>query len=181
MVKKMPDKCNGGGEYSLKEVQWRLDDLKELMNEKLEAMQTMVDERDRLYKERSEQNTKFTDLGLQNLSHQMKDQFIASSRAVDKAELAQKEYNIRSNEFRAALDDAQKAMLSRSEAKSEFERTGERFDLMKEEIMSLRDFQNKSQGKSAGMSTLTAVTISCIGVIGTIIGIISLLSRSLKP
>lgn len=173
----MAESCNN---LSLKEVEWRLNDLKELMAEKFDAMQKVIDERDRLYKERSEQNTKFSDLGIQTITHQMQDAFIASSRAVDKAELAQKEYNVRSNEFRAALDDAQKDMLSRPEAKAEFDRTGERFDQIQKEILILRDFQNKSQGKSTGMSSVAAIIISCIGVIGTILGILSLLGKTVK-
>lgn len=68
--------------------------IKEFFTLWLERLETQLKETDRRYEER----------------------FRSQEKAVAKAEVAQQAYNDRSNEFRAALDDQAKLMMSRTEA-----------------------------------------------------------------
>jgi hypothetical protein len=64
--------------------------------------------------------------------------FAASEKAITKAEEAQREYNIRSNEFRGQLDDQAKSLISRLEAQTVFKALEDKIDGIKDEQSTTR-------------------------------------------
>ena len=73
--------------------------------------------------------------------------FAASEKAVSKAEEAQREYNVRSNEFRGQLDDQAKTLLPREEARVLFTSLDQRLEVLKKEIDSLRESRSEMSGR----------------------------------
>lgn len=82
----------------------------------LKAFKELMIERDRRYEERFLHLTTGQENALTALEKQTAAAFAASEKAIVKAEDSQKDYNTRSNEFRAALDDANKHMMPRPES-----------------------------------------------------------------
>lgn len=133
----------------------------------LEALVRLMDERDRLYKERSDAQKEAVAAALAANKELTNNAFLASEKAIGKAEAAQEDYNTRSNEFRQALDDSNKDKLGRPEAEGRFSGIGERLDEIKKEfekyqalqateIRSLRE--SRSQDMGIGISTERHVT-----------------------
>lgn len=98
--------------------------LKDFFSLWIERVELLIDERDRRYEER----------------------FVAQSEAVNKAEKAQQEYNIRSNEFRAALDDQAKLMLPRNEADQRFSQVRELLDVQGKQVVELQRLISRGEG-----------------------------------
>lgn len=73
--------------------------------------------------------------------------FAASEKAITKAEDAQRAYNERSNEFRAALDDSAKLQLSRTEADGRFKTLDDKMEEAKAQISSLRESRQEYVGR----------------------------------
>lgn len=96
-----------------------------LVESKLNSLRTLIDERDRLYAERAE----------------------AQREAILKAEKAQSEYNVRSNEFRGQLDDQAKLLISRTEASALVNNLNEKISRNEEDIRILREWMSKDQGE----------------------------------
>lgn len=95
----------------------------------------------------------------------MKQSFQASEKAIEKAESAQKEYNIRSNEFRAALDDAQTKSLSSvrfDDFRKEYE---SRHSTLQSEVRTVRDIQNSQTGERRGITATWAIVVSLISLV----------------
>jgi len=105
--------------------------------------------------------------------------FASSEKAVEKSESAQKDYNVRSNEFRQALDDAQK----NSVAIGRFEDFKKEYEGYKQsqssEIRILREAKSTSEGRTAGISAVAAFIIAIVSALGGggIIGIIFTLMK----
>ena len=92
----------------------------------LSDMERFYEERDRRYENRFEGQEKAVAAALAAAEKQVTTAFAASEKAVLKAEDAQREYNIRSNEFRGQLDDQAKTLMPRIESISRFEATDKR-------------------------------------------------------
>ncbi len=82
--------------------------------------------------------------------------FAASEKAIVKAEDAQKEYNIRSNEFRSTLDDQNKEMIRRTEVSTMMVAMNERVDRQQEEIIVLRGYTTRGEGRDEALSRATS-------------------------
>jgi hypothetical protein len=72
--------------------------------------------------------------------------FIASEKAIGKAETAQADYNVRSNEFRGQLDDQAKTLMPRAESQVQFKSYDEKIEQMRVEIASLREYRSAGGG-----------------------------------
>lgn len=98
--------------------------------------------------------------------------FLASEKAIIKAETAQTNYNERSNEFRAALDDAAKLSLPRTEAFSKFGDMERRIEEMKKtydaQLSGLRE--SRSEGAGAHAQALDSRT-ALLGMAGLLISL----------
>jgi hypothetical protein len=73
--------------------------------------------------------------------------FVASEKAIGKAETAQADYNVRSNEFRGQLDDQAKTLMPRAEAQVQFKAYDEKIDQLRTEIASLRESRSETGGQ----------------------------------
>lgn len=100
----------------------------------------------------------------------------ASEKAILKAEDAQKELNIKNNEFRGQLKDQASLFISNAEARLQFTNFDDKLNLMRGDferrIEHLSKIDSERSGKSAGMQTSWAMLIAVIGIIGTIVSII---------
>lgn len=99
-----------------------------IIDAKLAALHMRMDERDRLYSERAE----------------------SQREAILKAEKAQSEYNVRSNEFRGQLDDQAKTLMPRSEASALITNLNEKIKRIDEDIRTLREWRSQDEGGGQG-------------------------------
>jgi hypothetical protein len=81
-----------------------------------EFIERIIEERDRQYSARFDHLVTMFNREVNALKELTEQALDAMREAVIKAEQAQREYNIRSNEFRGQLDDQNKLMMSRSES-----------------------------------------------------------------
>ena len=128
---------------------------------------------------------------VKHLNKRYNQRFEAQEKAVEKSETAQNNYNIRSNEFRQAIDDSNKIKIDRTEVEGLFTNIEKKIETMKsdfirtidkinDEIRYLRDERNKDFGKDQDVrenrgqknwstGILIAVVIALISLFGTII------------
>jgi hypothetical protein len=150
-----PARCDKTGKA------WTLETLHTHLAALIESQKAIIDERDRLYKERDESRRTAVDAALMAQKEQTKASFEASEKAIVKAEDAQREYNVRSNEFRGQLDDQAKTLMPRLEMATTFRAiedklevykvdTDSKVDRLLKEIGVLREKQSQWVGKEAG-------------------------------
>ncbi len=139
------------------DVEWTIDTLHEYLIAQIRNLRELLDERDRLYKERNDSQRTAVDAALTAVKENTKSSFDASEKAIVKAEDAQREYNIRSNEFRGQLDDQAKTLMPRPEALTMFKSVEEKLQVYKSdfdvrvervmhEIQVLREMQSSREG-----------------------------------
>jgi hypothetical protein len=153
-----------------------------------EYLERIIDERDRLYDVRFKAAETAVSAALLAQEKQTSAAFLASEKAIVKAEDAQREYNVRSNEFRGQLDDQAKLLMPRTEAsvatralddklgimKGEFER---RLDVIAKEIAGLRESRSEIGGKAAGSHALFGYIVAGVSLFGMILTIAIALFR----
>lgn len=143
------------------------------------------DERDVRYQKQFEASEKAVFAALAAQEKLTTGAFSASERAIEKAEAAQKDYNLRSNEFRGQLDDQAKLLMSRTECLSKFESFDARHSDMRahydKEIADLRESRSVGSGRSAGISASWAFLIALVGAAGGIIALGSMVFNSRSP
>lgn len=157
-----------------------------VLKKEIRALAKVMEERDKLYKERSDAakeavntalagQTKYTSDALIAVKESTASAFKASEKAIEKAEMAQLAYNERSNEFRSALDDAQKNLMSRLEANAKFESIEERVEMNRTETMKIRETLSESRGekdqRNQGADTNKWVIATIIGLLFGLTGI----------
>jgi predicted nucleic acid-binding Zn-ribbon protein len=119
-------------EPSLRELTVDLDGLRDLLFEKIQSLKDIIDERDRLYKERDESRKTAVDAALAAAKEQNKQTFESSEKAIVKAEEGQRSYNTNHNDLAHKMDEQNKATMPRTETEA-------RFHAMEEKISTLRD------------------------------------------
>ena len=173
-------------EPSLRELTAQLDDLKELLIAKHEATKTIMDERDRLYDTRFRAADTAVSAALSAQEKQTTLVFQASEKAIVKAEEAQREYNIRSNEFRGQLDDQAKTLMPRPETLTLFKALEDKIYSVRDEataranalgkdIADLRESRSEGSGKALGSHAVVAYVIAAASLL---IAVLSLLFKS---
>ena len=112
--------------------------------------------------------------------------FTASEKAILKAEEAQRDYNHRSNEFRAQLDDQAKTLMRRIEALDLFTATGDKIEAIRiffdskletqrvsfekdiealaKEIAALREYRSEVSGGKTSHREIISYLIAFAGV-----------------
>jgi len=106
--------------------------------------------------------------------------FESSEKAIVKAEVAQQLYNVRSNEFRATLDDQAKMLLTRSEADVRFQQLKDLIDAQAKAIVILQRGESRTEGGSTAESNaksqsqwvivlVVTIGLSLLGGIGTLV------------
>lgn len=133
---------------------FRIDSIERLLSERIEHLEQILNER-------IETQEKVNAIS-----------FASSKDAVQKAETAQQAYNVRSNEFRDALNDANKANLSRLEAEARFKIYDEKIDDLKELINQLFVSRGSEEGKHKGTSATWGYVIAAIGMVTAIVSLL---------
>ena len=170
---------NGNGYHTIASV-------KEFFTRWLIDIEKFLEERDRRYDERFDAIERARESAFASQKQLTDAAFSASQKAVDKAEQAQKEYNARSNEFRDALNDANKNNIGRDEYHSGHQslidrldadaiRLQEKFDDIKKSIEDLKISKANVSGKSEQSKADNAVLYSTVSLIGTLIAIIAVI------
>lgn len=113
--------------------------------------------------------------------------FSASEKAIEKAEASQTAYNLRSNEFRSALDDSNKlmstTMVARHEAEARFLAVDETVDVLrntveekietiKKEIASLRESRSEIGGRGIGAHNFWVYLIGATTLLSIVINLL---------
>lgn len=129
------------------------------LRQHVEDLDRLYTERDRMYSER-DASAKLA----------VKDALAANDKAITKAEMAQSEYNARSNEFRGQLDDQAKTLMPRNEFASVIANINSKIDRNSEDIRFLREGGGAviKDGATKGVKDETraniAILVSIIGV-----------------
>ena len=187
-------------ELSLHELTSLLDDLKELMNTKFGYVEKIMDERHHLYKERAEAQKIAVEDALAASKEQTQASFIASEKAIVKAEESQKTYNQGHNDLSRKMEGQYSTMVPQSEAKlkwdsidkaieenrkdvaaSRIERQDQvnslRLELMRE-IQNLRESRSEGAGESKRAEKDSTKTAAVVGLVVTsiisILGVVAL-------
>jgi hypothetical protein len=106
--------------------------------------------------------------------------FAASEKAIIKAEQAQSEYNVRSNEFRGQLDDQAKTLMPRTECMALFKgqedkanndraSTDRRFDEFAKDIRMLRESKSEGGGEKEALRDARAQSNWRMGIVVAVI------------
>jgi hypothetical protein len=177
----MTDSAMGGQnsrthEPSHREMVVQLDALERLVEKNDEAIREVMQERDRRYEDRFKaQETTVGDrfkaaetavsaaLAAQEKSTSAS--FTASEKAIGKAEAAQSDYNIRSNEFRGQLDDQAKTLMPRAEASVQFRSYDEKIEQLRTEIAGLRESRSEGGGRQSGQQYIVGLLIAIAGIV----------------
>lgn len=126
-------------QVSLREFLERLvDERGERFDAALVALGKLVEERDRLYISKFDASQRAVDAALTAQKEATATNFLASEKAIVKAEAAQADYNVRSNEFRGQLDDQAKTLMPRMETMGLFKGVDDRFRAFDDKVDSLR-------------------------------------------
>ena len=120
----------------IKEIVSHTDDLKELLESRINAQREIMDERDRRYEDRYVSMEQKTGLAL-----------AASEKAVSKAEAATEKRFEGVNEMRGSLNDMTKELLTKAEANAKFQGIETTIGEMKHDVISLREFRSAGGGK----------------------------------
>lgn len=142
------------------------------LGERLIALRQLVDERDRLYKERDESRRTAVDAALAAVKEQTKSSFEASEKAIVKAEEAQKAYNASHNDLARKMDEQNKATIPRPEAQT-------RFDALEEKIASIKNTLAASSGVSVGGKALKDESRSNLAIAVSVIVLLITLGKML--
>lgn len=114
-----------------------------VLEERTTAAGRIADERDRFYLEKFKASEVAVGAAITAQKEQTTSSFAASEKAIVKAEEAQREYNVRSNEFRGQLDDQAKRLMPREEAVSNFKSVDDKLEEVKKSIDILRENSKK--------------------------------------
>ena len=106
--------------------------LREHLEREIAALYRILEERDRQYAAAFKAVETAVNAALVAQEKQTTAAFGVSERAITKAEQAQHEYNIRSNEFRGQLDDQAKRLMARDEALGLFRGINGKFEDVRE-------------------------------------------------
>lgn len=120
--------------------------------------------------------------------------FLASEKAIIKAEDAQRDYNVRSNEFRGQLDDQAKLFIARSEVAGMFKSLDDKIAVMQKatdqkfdearlalekmtafyanEIAVLRESKSQLEGTKTGIKDMMGWILAAVAIGGFIVKIV---------
>lgn len=130
-------------EPSLRELTTDLDGVKSLLLEKVSGLREIIDERDRLYKERSDSQKTALEAALAAANSKNEATGMASKEAIIKAENAQTAYNVSHNDLLKKQD----AMMPRTEVDRIVAGWQEKFEDMRGEIAKLREVGSEGSGE----------------------------------
>lgn len=161
-------------EPSLRELTAEADGTKALILSKFDSLRELVDERDRLYKERDDARRTAVDAALAAVKEQTKASFDASEKAIVKAEEAQKAYNTAHNDLSRKMDEQNKATMPRLESQ-------QRFDNLTKEVAELKGAVTISGGVVLGSKAVKDESRANLAlIISFIVLLLAVASRFIK-
>lgn len=95
-----------------------LERLEDQLKAELGALRAFLEERDRRYMEKFLASETAVQAALTAAKEAVSAALVSNEKATAKAEAAQQDYNVRSNEFRGQLDDQAKMLMPRAEAQA---------------------------------------------------------------
>jgi len=133
-----------------------------------EYLERIMDERDRRYEDRFKAQETAVYAALAAQEKLTNAAFASSEKAIVKAEDAQRDYNVRSNEFRGQLDDQNKVMsnemLRRAEAEQRFDAQDEKIDEIKKDVGGLRESRSGMSGRDDALDAARQAQRWAIGL-----------------
>jgi len=166
---------------------------------RLARLESIIDERDKLYASRFEASQTAVSAALTAQKELVAAAFLASEKAITKAEEAQREYNVRSNEFRGQLDDQAKQLMPRSETvtmirsvedkvraasddrEKKFDAVTKEIAFLREQRMALVAERATSHDRRESTRGFLAIGISTLMALITIVTILLKLGASAAP
>ena len=124
-----------------------------------EFIERIVDERDRQYDMRFRAAEIAVQAALLAQKEAVANAFVASEKAIIKAEEAQRDYNQRSNEFRGQLDDQAKLLMPRVEVVGLFKGIDDKFIFIQQSLETRMETQRISIEKNADTNMKTFADI----------------------
>jgi hypothetical protein len=117
---------------------------------------------------------------LSTLKELLETRLTAQEKAVEKADVALKEYKLQANEFRGTLKDQSAEFLRTSEANSQFKQFRDLIEAQQRQIVALQLANSRGEGGTSANSTSKAnsqwlialvvmIALSMAGGIGTLI------------
>lgn len=170
----MPDPVNGRlHEPTLRELTSELDGLRGLLLAKLDSLRELIDERDRLYKERDESQHTAVAAALTAVKEQTTAAFAASKEAIQEAKKSQDAYNITHNDLVRKMDDQNKATMPRAETEARFRSLDEKVDEVKLALASgsgvIQGTRGLKDEARANMAILIALSTLVVSIIVTLL------------
>lgn len=166
-------------EPNLRELTAELDGVRALFMEMFKSLHSLIDERDRLYKERDDSRRVSVDAALIAAKEQTAASFVASEKAIVKAEEAQRAYNVQHNDLARKMDEQNKATIPRIEAER-------RMQDLEKSINDVRNTLSAGGGVSEGGRRLKdesraniALGLSLLAALISLGGILTVVVRSL--
>jgi len=150
-------------EPSINELAAEIDGLRQLHVTEIVAIRALIDERDRLYKERDDARRLAVEAALVAVKEQTKASFEASEKSVKKAEEAQNSYNASHNDLVRKMDEQQKATIPRAEADARFRGVEEKIAELKESSVA---GSSKNAGYDASWGYVTQAFMLIIAIMG---------------
>jgi hypothetical protein len=133
----------------------------------VDSLRRIMDERVRLYAERDISRRTAVDAALTAAKEQTASSFAASKEAIIKAEQAQHDYNVRSNEFRGQLDDQAKLFISRVEVGTITKNIEEKLARLEMDTRVNREAIGNSASKGEGMNQFWQYLVTIVGLLGS--------------
>lgn len=172
-------------EPSLRELTSQLDDLKEMMLEKVRAIRELLDERDRRYMELAKAQELAIAAALTAQKELTNQVFASSEKAIVKAENAQSSYNHSHNELARKMDDQYKVMMPRIECERTFSSLDSKVDDVKsaasrnrdeliKEVRELRESRSLIEGHGSGLSAGWGYLVGAIAGAAALLSIYSM-------
>lgn len=127
---------------------------------RLDTLKTLLEERDKRHDGRLQEQKEATTIAFNNAKQLVDAVFKASETAIQKAENAQAAYNARSNEFRDALDDANKNNIPRHEAERWFSQLTEKIESMRSEFNDKNDSLRRESSDKLDSLRAERVTVT---------------------
>jgi len=140
-----------------------------------------MDERDRRYEDKFSAAAIAVTAALQAQEKASNERFSASEKAIEKAEKSQADYNLRSNEFRQALDDQAKLQYTRVEANTRFGTADASLEEVKSRVSELEQSRSALGGRYAANEQGQAkIALWVLGIAAIIVALGSLLVGLMK-
>ena len=140
----------------------------EVVAERISALERLMNERDKRYHQSFEESKNAVTAALIAAKEQTMASFVASEKAITKAEAGQLQYNAFHNDLTRKMDVQYSLMLPRTEAQKEF-------TALTEKLSDLRESRSQIGGRGEGLHQGWVLLLGIASLVGIALGIASFL------